>query len=127
MKESKVNINIKEEIKKDHEKAWKDKVTHGYYQSGREKDNEINKEDTNAWLKQRLSSHLEGFICTIQEQKLNTQDVQRRREKDQAKCNNINTKCRICSDAEENIFHLICSCSHLAHMLYLADCHNQVP
>ena len=56
-KENKVNIDIKEEIKKEHEKTWKDKVTHGYYQSGIEKDNQINKEDTNAWLKQRMSSH----------------------------------------------------------------------
>ena len=56
---------MKEEIKKEHEKACKDKVTHGYYLSGIEKDNEINKEDTNAWLKQRLSSHLERFICAI--------------------------------------------------------------
>ena len=64
---------MKEEIKKEHEKAWKDKVTHSfYYQSGIEKDNEINKEDTNAWLKQRSSSHPEGFICAIQEQELNT-------------------------------------------------------
>ena len=126
MKENKVNINMKEEIKKEHEKAWKDKVTHGHYQGEIEKDNEINENDTNAWLKQRLSSHLEGFICAIQEQELNTRDVQRRREKDQVKRNNINTKCRICNDAQENIFHLICSCSHLAHTIYLADRDNQV-
>ena len=50
---------MKEEIKKEHEKAWKDKVAHGYYHGGIEKDNETNEEDTNAWLKQRMSSHLE--------------------------------------------------------------------
>ena len=51
--------------------------------------------------------------------------MSKKEEKDQVKLNNINTKCRIRNDAEENIFHLICSCSHLAHTLYLADSHNQ--
>ena len=51
----------------------KEKVTHGYYQSGIEKDDEINKEDiTSAWLKKRMSSHHEGFICAKEEQELNT-------------------------------------------------------
>ena len=65
--------------KKLHEKAQKDKMTHCYYQSGIEKDNEVNKEDTNAWLKQKISSHQEGFICAIQKQEVNTQDVQKKK------------------------------------------------
>ena len=34
---------MKEEIKEENENSWKDKVIHGYYQGGIEKDDEITK------------------------------------------------------------------------------------
>ena len=71
MEESHDSNNMKDAIKRSHEKAWKSKVTHGYYLSQIEKEDEISKVETNAWLKQRLTSHVEGFICAIQEQELN--------------------------------------------------------
>ena len=91
MEESHDSNNMKDAIKRSHEKAWKSKVTHGYYLSQIEKEDDISKVETNAWLKKRLTSHVEGFIGAIQEQELNTRDVQKRREKDQTKRNNINT------------------------------------
>ena len=58
MEESHDSNNMKDAIKRSHEKAWKSKVTHGYYLSQIEKEDEISKVETNAWLKQRLTSHV---------------------------------------------------------------------
>ena len=120
------NAKLKDNIKKEYEGTWKGKVTHGYFQTQTESDDEINKTKSIAWLKQKLSSHMEGYICAIQEQELKTREALKRREKDPAKKSQMITTCHVCHKNEENIFHLVCSCPHLAHTIYLNDRHNQV-
>ena len=119
------NAKLKDNIKKEYEGTWKSKVTHGYFQTQTESDDEINKTKSNAWLKQKLTSHMEGYICAIHEQELKTREALKRREKDPAKKSQMITTCRVCHKNEENIFHLVC-CPHLAHTIYLNDRHNQV-
>ena len=116
------NAKLKDNIKKEYEGTWTSKVTHGYFQTQTESDDEINKTKSNAWLEQKLTSHMEGYICAIQEQELRTREALKQREKDPAKKSQMITTCRICHKNEENIFHLVCSCPHLAHTIYL----NQV-
>ena len=120
------NAKLKDNIKKEYERTWKSKVTHGYFQTQTESDDEINKTKSNAWLKQKLTSHMEGYICAIQEQELRTRQALKRRKKDPAKKSQMITTCRVCHKNEENIFPLVCSCPHLAHTIYLNDRHNQV-
>ena len=120
------NAKVKDNIKKEYEGTWKSKLTHGYFQTQTESDDEINKTKSNAWLKQKLTSHMEGYICAIQEQELKTRDALKRREKGPPKKSQMLARCHICHKNEENIFHLICSCPHLAHTIYLNDRHNQV-
>ena len=100
---------LKDNIKNEYEGTWKSKVTHGYFQTQTESDNEINKTKSNAWLKQKLTSHMEGYICAIQEQELKTREALKRCKKDPAKKIQMITTCRICHKNEENIFHLVCS------------------
>ena len=123
---SDINATLKDNIKKGYEGTWKSKVTHGYFQTQTESDDEINKTKSNAWLKEKLTSHMEGYICAIQEQELKTREALKRRKKDPAKKSQMITTCRVCHKNEENIFHLVCSCPHLAHTIYLNDRHNQV-
>ena len=38
----------------------------------------------------------------------------------------MDTKCRICQQQEESVYHLICSCPVLVPTLYLESRHNQI-
>ena len=66
------------------------------------------------------------YICAMQEQEINTRGLRKRREKDQEKKKTMNSTCRICHQAEETLFHLLCSCSVLGPTLYLNIRHNMV-
>ena len=46
----KVTGKVTDSIRKDHEKKWKEKATHGYLQSQIEKDDTIDQKATNNWL-----------------------------------------------------------------------------
>ena len=69
-----------------------------------------------------ISSHVEGYICAIQEQEINTRKLQQRREGTE----NCDGKCRHCHIHDEDIFHILCSCGSLSESLYLPARHNEV-
>ena len=113
-------------MKKEHQRIWTEKVTHGYLQNKLNSNEFIDTKATNKWLDLRLTSHLEGYTVAIMEQEINTKETMKRKEKDLDKKRHMDTKCRICSRSEESVFHLVCSCSILAPTLYLHVRHNQV-
>ena len=118
--------NVMEGTKRIRKEVWIQKEAHGYHQKQIESQDNIDMTKSNNWLSIRFTSHIEGFICAMQEQEINTRGLRKRREKDVTKKKSINSKCRICKSAEESLFHLLCSCSVLAPTLYLTVCHNQV-
>ena len=61
---------VTDSMRKDHEKKWNEKVTHGYLQSQIEKKDTTDQKATNNWLQQRFSAHVEGYIMSVQEQQL---------------------------------------------------------
>ena len=99
-----------EKMKKEHESIWTEKVTHGYLQNKLNNNEFIDMKTTNKWLDLRLTSHLEGYTVAIMEQKINTKETMKRKEKDLDKKRHMDTKCRIYSRSEESVFHLVCSC-----------------
>ena len=113
-------------MKKDHERIWTEKVTHGYLQNKLNSNEFIDMKATNKWLDLRLTSHLEGYTEAIMEQEINTKETMKRKEKNLDKKRQMDAKCRICSKSEESIFHLVCSCPVPAPTLYLGVRHNQV-
>ena len=113
-------------MRMDHEDRWKDKVTHRYLTSQLEKDEYIDKTTTNNWLQLRFSAHVEDYLMVVQEQELDTKATRKRREKDEDKNRKMNTRYRACHENEESVFHLVCSCPHLALTLCLETRHNQV-
>ena len=75
---------------------------------------------------ENYSSHIEGYLFFMQEQEVNTNAAKKRREKDPAKRRNINGKCRLSAQRDEDLFHIICFCLKLSDMLYLHQRHDQI-
>ena len=115
-----------ERVRKEQEKKWKEKITHGYLQRQTQEDDCTDQKASQNWLKLRLTSHVEGFVMAVQEQEIDMKETRKRREKDPGKRRSMNTPCRVCHQQEESTFHLVCSCPVLAPALYLHSSHNQV-
>ena len=63
-----------------------------------------------------ISSHVEGYV------KIATRATIKRRNKDR----NNETKCRLCKNQEETVFHVLGSCSSLSSNLYLTTRHDNI-
>ena len=97
------------------------KSQHGYL--FRSYDNIPNKNEklTNEWLKKgNLSSHIEGYICAIQEEEINTHYLKSKRN------NNINPICRLCKQQNETIQHIVASCPSISPSMYLPFRYDKV-
>ena len=102
---------------------WTEKPQHGYIFRKQEIQNGYSISLNNNWLNDKyMTSHVEGYICAMQEQEIRTKllDKQRNNNKD------INGKCRHCHHADESIFHVLSSCEKLSTNLYLHVRHNEV-
>ena len=60
----------------------------------------------------------------MQEQEINTRNLMKKREEKENP--NFNNSCQYCSQAREDIFHLLASCGHLSASLYLPVRHDEV-
>ena len=69
---------IKDEIKEKHVTAGKKKPQHGYLFRTRQSVTQVNEDLTNAWMKKAsFSSHVEGYLCAIQEEEiLNCEEIE---------------------------------------------------
>ena len=94
--------NIENKIKRclnmHHLKSWEEKVTHGYLQCQIKKNEQINMKETYGWLKsENFSSHVEGYLFSLQEQEINTRAAQKCWERNLDKRRNIDGRCRLCN------------------------------
>ena len=79
---------------------------------------------TNAWLKKStFSSHVEGYLCAVQEEEIFTNALKARRLKDN---NPEKANCRLCKRNKESIQHIIAACPRLSISMYLPWRHNRV-
>ena len=83
-------------------------------------------EENEKMAKVKIDSHVEGYVKAIQDQELNTKETQRKRGKDMQKKQTMDTKCRVCDQKGESVYHLVCSCWALAPSTYLKVRHNQI-
>ena len=95
---------------------------HGYIFRKVEVDQEIDTQASDNWLNTCLSSHVEGYATALQEQEILTKATIKRCTKEP----NIESKCRLCKDQEETIFHVLGSCSSLSSNLYLTTRHDNI-
>ena len=121
--------NIKMKIKNDHLNNWTNKNQHGFlFKTRAERINDTDQDKTNYWLtKANNSSHVEGYICAIQEEEINTRGLQKRRAKETNKDgHNANYRCRVCHQDTETIQHILACCERLRIPMYLPVRHNAV-
>ena len=95
---------------------------HGYIFRKVEADIEIDMQASRNWLNTGLSSHVEGYATALQEQEIPTKATIKRHTKEL----NIESKCRLCKDQEETVFHVLGSCSSLSSNLYLTTRHDNI-
>ena len=85
---------------------------------------DIDTQLTNAWhTNSTFSSHVEGYLCAIQEEEINTNHLKYKRS-DQKQ--DVSPKCRLCHTKDETIHHIVASCSMLSASMYLPLRHDQV-
>ena len=113
---------ITQKLKQIHLEAWKNKPMHGNIFRKVEADQEIDTQASHSWLITGLSSYMEGYASALQEQEIATRATIKRRTKESS----IESKCRLCKDLEENVFHVLGSCSSLSSTLYLTTRHNNI-
>ena len=119
----KLSAQIKQNMKDNHLKAWIAKPQHGYLFRTRAAAKDPNECYTNAWMKKSsFSAHVEGYLCAIQEDKLQSNALKAKRMKDSA----ISPFCRLCKNNRETIQHVIASCPRLSASMYLPLRHNKV-
>ena len=98
---------IKDEIKEKHVTAWKKNPQHGYLFRTRQSVTQVNKDLTNAWMKKSsFSSHMEGYLCAIQEEEISTASLKAKRSKNEDE----NPNCRLCRTSRETIQHVVAAC-----------------
>ena len=115
----------KDSIKKEHLNTYRTKEQHGYVYRTQANAEGYNKKLSNSWMsKTNTISHTEGYILAMQEQEINTRALKAKREHKNDPT--FDQKCRFCHSKTEDIFHLLCSCDHLAASLYLPMRHNEV-
>ena len=73
--------NVIEGTKQIHKKIWKEKDAHGCHQKQIEKRESIDTCKTKNWMNNRLTSHIEGHICAMQEQEVNTRGLRKKRKR----------------------------------------------
>ena len=116
----------KEHLKKSHYDAWMKKPQHSFLFKSREKLKDMDNNLTSQWLtKSNITSHVEGYMCAIQEEEINTQELQKRRNRENEN-NVVQLKCRVCHLENESIQHLLACCPRLSITMYLPVRHNAV-
>ena len=112
-------------LKKNHSSRWTSMKQHGFVRQRQVDVPDRNQDLSEGWLSlPNMSAHVEGYVFAIQEQEINTRALQKSREhKDD---NSFNSKCRYCSTAKEDLFHLLCSCNALSASMYLPLRHDEV-
>ena len=105
-------------------RSWKRKSTHGYFPSRIPENAEA---ETWQWLQSgSLTSQVESYVITMQDQEIYTRETRKRHEKDPVKKRHIDARCRVCKTNDETLQHVLCCCSSLAPSLYLENRHNPV-
>ena len=116
-----ITLNIKNQIKNNYHECWLKKSQQDYF--FRSYDNIPNKNEklNNEWLKKgNLTSRIEGYICAIQEEEINTCYLKSKRN------NDINPICRLWKQQNKTIQHIVASCPSISASMYLPFCHDKV-
>ena len=109
---------FKSKMKSLKEEKWKNKALHGQYPKILEKPH-VDSVTTNKWLSSNLKGETEGLLVAAQDQAINTRNYQK------VICGQqVESKCRMCSQHEETVDHILSGCEVLAKTEYITR-HNK--
>ena len=115
---------VKNKLKANHLESWIKKPQHGYLYRSHQNVPQIDSINHHKWLtKGKFSSHVEGYICAIQEEEIYTNYMKHKREQNSP---NASPKCRLCKSSNETIQHILAACPKLSASSYLPLRHNPV-
>ena len=100
------------------EEKWKGKALHDQYPKILEKPH-VDTITTNKWLSSNLKGETEGLLVAAQDQAINTRNYQK------VICGQqVESKCRMCSQHEETVDHIVSGCEVLAKTEYISRHNN---
>ena len=109
---------FKSRMKSMKQEKWKDKALHGQYPKILEKPH-VDTIITNKWLSSNLKGETEGLLVAAQDQAINTRNYQK------AICGQqVESKCRMCSQHEETVDHIVSGYEVLAKTEYIPRHNN---
>ena len=86
-------------------------MTHGYNRKIVKEDPKVSQSLSVKWIhNSTLTSHMEAYMFTIEEQNIVTKATKKRREPDVTKRGTMDSKCRMCEKQEEALTHILGSC-----------------
>ena len=113
-----LKLMFKSKMKSLKEEKWKNKALHGQYPKILEKP-DVDSVTTNKWLSSNPKGETEGLLVAAQDQAINTRNYQK------VICGQqVESKCRMCSQHEETVDHILSGCEVLAKTEYITR-HNK--
>lgn len=115
--------SVKSRLQAAHVEAWGKKPMHGYL-NRKMSALSIDLKSSHSWTNStKLTSHIEGYLCAIQEQEIETRLLAQKRS---GIPQQTASSCRHCKSHPEDISHIVGSCPSLASKMYLPLRHNEV-
>ena len=97
---------------------------HGYFARSIENDPKIDHKNSKSWTRNRyMTSHFEAYAFAIKVQELPTKYLKSIRNKES---NVVDSKCRLCKNANEDIIHIISHCPKMSVRYYLPVRHDVI-
>ena len=118
MRSAKLGNHLKSKMKSMKEEKWKNKALHGQYPKILEKPHG-DTVTTNKWLSSNLKGETEGLLVAAQDQAINTKNYQKVIGGQQ-----VESKCRMCSQHNEIVDHIVSGCEVLAKTEYISRHNN---
>ena len=109
---------FKSKMKSMKKEKWKDKALHGQYPKILERPH-VDTLTINKWLSSNLKGETEGLLMAAQDQAINTRNYQK------VICGQqVESKCRMCSQHEETMDHIVSGCEVSAKTQYISRHNN---
>ena len=91
------------------------KPLHGYITKPTLESQEIDKQLSLSWTSNKyITSHFKSYAFAVSEQKINTKDLNYRRNKAQNPTVYIDNKCRLCKASIGDVFHILRRCPKIS-------------
>ena len=124
--EGNITLKMKHKFEQIKLQKWEEKSVHGHLMR-KMKNINLDHNQTWNWLRSNtLTSQVESYICSLQEQEINTRRAIKRHKKNPTKKQALNSNCRMCKQNEENLQHILGVCPAISTNLNLNSRHNPV-